>query len=59
LPLYVENQAKLLCCLQPIGSKRCKAEVRPETIGRDYRSGSDSYCASPMLRDKEHGYLAT
>jgi len=52
LLLYVEDQATVL--FQLIGSKHCKAvgEVWPETRGRDYRSQSDSYRASPALRDK-------
>jgi len=49
LLLYVENQAKQLCCLQLIVSKHCKAvEVWPETRGWDYRSRSVSYRASPI-----------
>ena len=61
LLLYVEDQANLLCCLQLIGSNRCEpvVEVRPETIGRDYRSRSDSHRASPMPRIKVQGYLTT
>jgi len=60
LLLYVEDQAKQLCCLQLIRSKRCKAvgEVWPEIKGQDYRSRSDRYSASPMLSDKEHGNQA-
>ena len=58
--LYVEDQAKLLCRLQLIGSNRCEpVEVSPETIGRDYRSRSDSHRASPMPCNKVQGYLTT
>jgi len=62
LLLYVEDQAKLLCCLQLIGTKHCKpvgGEVSPETIDRDYRSRSDSHRASHMPHNKVHVYLTT
>ena len=55
---YIEDQAKELCCLQLDQNAAKQVEIWAEIKGRDYRSWSDSYRSSPMLRDKEHGNLA-